>query len=40
MGERRNAYKTLMVKLPGKHPWRWENNIKTDLTETGSEDHR
>jgi hypothetical protein len=40
MGEVRNAYKILVGKPEGKRPLgrprhRWENNIKTDLRETG-----
>jgi hypothetical protein len=40
MGDTRNAYRLLEGKLEGKRPLRrtrcrWEDNIKTDLTETG-----
>jgi hypothetical protein len=42
MGERRGAYRVLVGKPEGKRPLgrprrRWEDNIKTYLTETGSE---
>jgi hypothetical protein len=40
MGERRGAYRVLVEKPEGKRPLgrprlRWEDNIKTDLRETG-----
>jgi hypothetical protein len=42
MQEERDAYKTLVRKTEGKRPlgthrYRWEDNIKMDLTEIGSE---
>jgi hypothetical protein len=41
--EVRNTHRTLVGKYQGKipsrrHEFRWEENIKTDLTETGYED--
>jgi hypothetical protein len=33
MGEKRNAY----MLLVGRPRWRWVNNIKMDLGETGSD---
>jgi hypothetical protein len=40
-GEERNAYKVVMGKPEGKRPlgrprYRWEDGIRTDLTENGS----
>jgi hypothetical protein len=40
MGEKRNAYKLVLVKPEGKRPLgrprhRWVDNIKTDLLEIG-----
>jgi hypothetical protein len=40
MGGMRNAYKVVVAKPPGKKPLRrcrhrWEDNIRTDLRETG-----
>jgi hypothetical protein len=40
MGERRGAYRVLVVKPEGRRPLgrrrhRWEDNIKTDLREVG-----
>jgi hypothetical protein len=42
MGERRVAYRVLVVKSEGKRPLRrprnrWEDNIKTDVQEVGCE---
>jgi hypothetical protein len=36
-GELRNVYTILVGKPEAKKPLRWEDNIKTDLTEIGSE---
>ncbi|KAJ4451561.1 hypothetical protein ANN_03030 [Periplaneta americana] len=43
MGEYRNAYRVLVVRLEGKRPLgrprrRWEDNIKMDLREVGYDD--
>jgi hypothetical protein len=43
-GERRGAYRVLVEKPEGKRPlerprYRWDDNIKMDLLEVGS-DHR
>jgi hypothetical protein len=40
VGEKRNAYRILVGKAEGKTPlgrtrYRWKNNIKMDLGETG-----
>jgi len=42
MGDRREAYRVLVVKLEGKRPLgrhrhRWEDNIKMDLQNMGWE---
>jgi hypothetical protein len=42
MGQRKGAYRVLVGKPEGKRPLgrprcRWEDNIKTDLREIGSE---